>query len=210
MIITSVHVGITAVREHQGKQIDTACFKYPADGPVQLSRTGLAGDQQGDTVRHGGPDKAVLAYPAAHYRHWTQFLGQDPGPAVLGENFTVDGATEADVCIGDTYRVGGAVVQVAQPRVPCSKMNLRHGRTDVLPEIVRTGYTGFYLRVLEEGPVQAGDSLIRLSRPADAPSVAYINRIRHHESHNRAALERILAAEGLAAVWVDWLRNRLG
>lgn len=210
MIITSLQIGKGAVHAYQGKDVETAAFKLPVDGPVHLGRLGFLGDQQVDTVNHGGPHKAVLVYAAAHYPHWERFLGREPGPAALGENLTVDGATEAEVCIGDTYQLGGAVVQVAQPRVPCFKMNLRQGHTAVLQELVRTGYTGWYLRVLEEGPVQKGDRFTLLGRPEGAPSIAFANQIRHHDRENPEGLRRLLQAEGLAPVWIEWLQKRLG
>lgn len=209
MIIRSLQIGQGAPREYQGKPVATAVFKRPVDGPLHLGELGFAGDDQVDKVHHGGPHKAVLVYAAAHYPHWEALLGRAPGLAAFGENLTVDGATEAEVCIGDTYQLGGAIVQVSQPRVPCFKMNLRQGHDGILPEIVRTGYSGWYLRVLEEGPVQKGDRFTLLRRPEGAPSIAFANQIRHHDRTNQDGLRRLLQAEGLAPVWIEWLQQRL-
>jgi MOSC domain-containing protein YiiM len=210
MFVKSLQVGKGVVREFQDMKVETACFKLPFEGALHLGREGFLGDQQVDRVNHGGPDKAVLVYSSEHHSHWENFLGREPGAAAFGENLTVEGVTEESACIGDTYRVGGALVQVSQPRIPCFKMNVRHERTDVLKEMIRTGYTGFYLRVLEEGTIQAGNSFTLIDRPAEAPSIAFANRIRHHERENQTGLEYLLKAEGLAAGWKSWLLKRLG
>jgi MOSC domain-containing protein YiiM len=209
VIIASLQIGQIGTHEYQGKAVETAIFKQPVEGPIQLGRLGFTGDQVADTLHHGGAEKAVLVYAQAHYPHWSAFLGRELGPAALGENLTISGATEAEVCIGDTYQLGGAVIQVCQPRVPCFKTNLRLGHTGVLPEIIRTGYTGFYLRVLQEGAVAKGDRFTLLRRPEGAPTVAFANQIRMHERENQAGLRRLLEAEGLAADWVEWLQARL-
>lgn len=209
MRIASLQIGQSAPHKYQGKEVASAIFKQPVEGPVHLGRLGFSGDEVADTRHHGGPEKAVLVYAEEHYPHWAALLGREPGPAALGENLTISGATEEEVCVGDTYQLGGAVVQVCQPRVPCFKTNLRLGSTAVLPEVVRTGYTGFYLRVLEEGPVQKGDQFTLLHRPEGAPTVALANRIYHHERRNEAMMRQLLQAEGLAADWVTDLQERL-
>lgn len=201
MIIHSLNVGAVATHAYEGRNVATGFFKYPVTGTLHLSASGFAGEQQADLVHHGGPEKAVLLYAAEHYPHWEAFLGRAPGPAVLGENLTVTGMTEEQVHIGDTYQVGTAVVQVCQPRVPCFKANLRHGHPGILAEVVRTGYSGYYVRVLTEGQVSTGDSLTLLNRPAGAPTVAWANYIFHHDRKNRAGVLRLLETEGLAAVW---------
>lgn len=210
MIIRALNLGRPVVREHEGKPVETGFFKYPAEGSRFLSKLGFEGDGQADLVHHGGPDKAALVYASDHYAYWESELGHPPGPAVLGENLTVDGMTETTVCIGDTYRVGEAVVQVSQTRVPCFKTNVRHGIPDMLDRVVATGYTGFYLRVLTEGRVAAGDRFELISRPEGAPTVAYLHHIMHVDRENRPAIEALLKTEGLAEVWQKWLRNRLG
>lgn len=201
MNIHSLNVGAVATHSHEGRQVATGFFKHPVAEPIHLSASGFMGDQQADLVNHGGPEKAALLYAAEHYPHWKAFLGRDPGASVLGENLTVTDMTEQQVHIGDTYRVGTAVVQVCQPRVPCFKANLRHGHPGILAEVVRTGYSGYYVRVLTEGQVSLGDSLILLDRPAGAPTVAWANHVFHHDRKNRESLLRLLGTEGLAAVW---------
>lgn len=208
--VRALNVGAVKSYGYEGKSVDTAFFKRPVAGPVLLTSLGFAGDQQADQVHHGGPEKAALLYSFAHYAYWEQELGKDPGPAALGENLTVEGLTEETACIGDVYRIGQtAVVQVCQPRIPCFKTNIRQGIPDMLARVSDTGFTGFYVRVLTEGPVAAGDELTLLSRPAGAPTIAEANHIMHRDRDNMAAAERLLAAEGLAEVWRTILLRRL-
>jgi len=147
----------------------TAFFKKPVFGPVWLGWLGLDGDRQADPRYHGGPDKAVLAYSADHYAAWRE----DPGFSNLAhgafaENFTIAGLDEATVCIGDKYRVGEAFVEVSQPRGPCWKIARRWKRPDLTARVAKTGRTGWYLRVLGEGYVEAGDEVSLVERPLHA------------------------------------------
>jgi len=199
--VRSLQVGAVAPREYEGREVPTGFFKSPVDGSVWLSRLGFEGDQQADLKHHGGPDKAALVYAWEHYAFWEEILGKHPGQAFLGENLTVEGLTEETACIGDVYRVGEALVQVSQPRVPCYKVNIRSGRPDMLKRVVDSLRTGFYLRVLEEGNVTPRDTVTLVRRPEGAPTVAWANRIRHRERHNQEALRQLLAAEGLAEAW---------
>lgn len=151
---------------------ETAFFKEPCSGPVEVRRLGLAGDGQADRQVHGGEDKAALVYSADHFAAWRQ----EPGMASLtyggfGENLTVEGEDEGSVCIGDVYRVGGAVVQVSQPRAPCWKLARRWGLDSLPRRVLETGRSGWYVRVLEEGPVQAGDVVERIERRATGLTV---------------------------------------
>lgn len=209
MILRSVNVGTAVAQPYKGRLETTAFRKQPVAGPLYLGTLGLPGDEQ-VYHGHGGPDKAALLYDVAHYPYWREFLGRDPGPAALGETLTVDGLAEADAHIGDVYRVGEALVQVAQPRVPCHKINLVHGVDNMQQEVARTGWGGFYVRVLEPGHVAAGNGLTLVSRPERAPTIAYLNRIMHHEPDNRDAIRRLVDAPALAEQWVTWLRKRLG
>ncbi|HZI15005.1 MAG TPA: MOSC domain-containing protein [Myxococcus sp.] len=185
----------------------SAILKGPVQGPVWLSRTGLAGDGQADRKVHGGPEKAVLAYPASHYPFWRERLARaDVGPGAFGENFVLSGGAEDSACIGDVLRVGGARVQVAQPRQPCWKPARRWGQRELSSWLQETGRTGWYYRVLEEGPVQAGDAVELLERPFPAFTVAFANHAMHgHGPEAAAALaECPLLTEG----WRDSLRRR--
>jgi len=154
----------------------TAFFKYPVQGPLWLGTTNLAGDGQADLENHGGPDKAVLAYAAAHYPLWRAELGVDLPHGGFGENFTVDGQDESTVCLADVYEVGGALVEVSQPRMPCWKIGRRWGMKRLTALVERTGRAGWYLRVLREGEVRAGDEMRLVQRPLPEWSVARASR----------------------------------
>lgn len=210
MIIRSLNVGRPVTCDYEGKPVETAFFKYPAERPVMLRSLGFEGDAQADLVHHGGPEKAVLLYAFEHYAYWERELGRHAGPAALGENLTVEGFTEEQVCIGDVYAMGGAVVQVCQPRVPCYKTAIRNGVPDMVERILACGYTGIYARVLQEGPVASGDRLHLVRRPTEALTVAQLNHLRYQDKENLAAMQSALQAEGLAQVWQQFLRKRLG
>ncbi len=185
----------------------SAIFKDPVTGPVWLSATGLAGDGQADRKVHGGPEKAVLAYPRSHYDFWRERLARDDiGPGAFGENWVFSHGTEADICIGDVLRVGQARVQVSQPRQPCWKPARRWERRDLALLLQQTGRTGWYYRVLEEGLVQAGDTLELMERPCPAFTVAFANHAMH--GHAPEAAAALAECPLLTANWRDSLRRR--
>lgn len=184
----------------------TGFYKKPVDGPRWLAPTNLAGDGQADLVNHGGPDKAVLAYAAAHYPGWREQLERPELPhGAFGENFTVDGLTEDTVSIGDIFRLGGALVQVSQPRQPCWKL-ARRWRIKELPALVEhTGRTGWYLRVLEEGEVEPGQPLALQDRPYPGWTVTRATRTMRSRTRDCAAAGELAGIEALAASWRDRL-----
>ncbi len=185
----------------------SAIFKEPIAGPVWLTRTGLTGDGQADLTVHGGLEKAVLAYAASHYAFWRQRLErEDVGPGAFGENWALSGGAEEHTCIGDVLRVGGARVQVSQPRQPCWKPARRWARRDLALLIQETGRTGWYFRVLEEGPVREGDALELLERPFPAFTITFANHAMHgHAPDTAAALSECPA---LSPGWRESLRRR--
>jgi MOSC domain-containing protein YiiM len=185
----------------------TAFFKEPVPGPLWLGRTRLEGDGQADRRFHGGPDKAVLAYAAAHYPAWRENLGREMPFGAFGENFTVEGADESGVCLGDVYAVGGARVQVSQPRIPCWKIARRWGIKDLSARVQRTGRTGWYFRVLEEGTVAPGDQLTPLERPHPEWPVSRANEAMY-ALRTREAVLALAACPALAPDLADALRHR--
>jgi MOSC domain-containing protein YiiM len=185
-------------------------YKTPASGPVHLSLVGLAGDHQVDRRYHGGPDKAVNVYPSEHYEHWSSRLAEPCLPGAFGENFTTTGLVEDEVAIGDVFRVGKALVQVTQPRQPCSKLAGRHRQPQLVLWVEESGRTGFYLRCLEAGDVQAGDQLERVDRPAELISISEANRILRHHKHDKLVLQRLYRIPALSKAWRDDLARLLG
>ncbi len=189
---------------------ETGFVKGPVDGPVMLRRTNLDGDGQADTVHHGGPDKAVCCYPAAHYPDWRAETGlAELGFGGFGENFTVEGMAEPDACLGDVWRVGEALVQVSQPRQPCWKIARRWRIKTLTLQVQQAGRTGWYVRVLEEGAVAAGSPITLVERPHPDWSVARANRVMHHDKADLDAAAALAALPALAASWRDQLRGRV-
>ncbi|OFW06574.1 MAG: hypothetical protein A3H96_12970 [Acidobacteria bacterium RIFCSPLOWO2_02_FULL_67_36] len=184
----------------------TGFFKDRVSGPVRLSRENLAGDRQADLRVHGGPDKAVCVYSADHYPAWRRELGiEDCGPGWFGENFSVEGQTETTACIGDVYRAGSALVQISQPRGPCWKLARRWGRPEFVQLVTDSRRTGWYLRVIEEGDVTAGESLVLTERPYSQWTVARVNDLTYtrRPAASRLGGERLelAACPALADRW---------
>lgn len=194
----------------------SAIGKTPVGGRVWLGETGLEGDQQAELKHHGGPEKALHHYPFDHYAMWRhEWQAGAPGLATLdgrgafGENISSCGLTEADVCVGDVYRIGGAIVQVSQPRQPCWKLNLRFGRADMSRAVQNTRRTGWYYRVLEAGEIGAGDTIERLARPHAQWSVERLLRVFYVDRDDRQALADMVQLDTLSASWRKTAARRL-
>lgn len=184
--------------------------KRPVQGPVALREHNLDGDRQADLNAHGGRDKAVNVYPAEHYEHWLEqgiLAAYEAGR--FGENFTVRGLLEDEVCIGDRFRIGEAVVEVSQPRQPCWKLAHFLQRADMVRRVVACGHTGWYFRVLTPGQVCAGDAIELLERPFPRWRLDEANRLMHHERHDRDAVAALAACAALSRSWTDSFRRRL-
>jgi MOSC domain-containing protein YiiM len=187
----------------------TAIFKTPIDRPVFVRTGGLEGDEQADLVNHGGRDKAVCAYSADHYAAWAPvFSSSSLEAGAFGENVTVSGLTEADVCIGDVWMAGDLVLQVSQPRQPCWKL-ARKWHMDHLPKlVVESGRTGWYFRVIHEGLLTRGTALVLRDRPAGDWTINDANRVMHGKPFNKARAAVLAEVEGLSASWRDSLRRK--
>ncbi|MDN5696596.1 MAG: MOSC domain-containing protein [Rubrobacter sp.] len=211
--ITSLNVGGPKPLAHNGKYVESGFVKMPVFRPVWLSETNLEGDQQADLRVHGGIEKAVCVYPIEHYPYWEERLGRELGVAAFGENFSTQGLTESSVCIGDTFWVGdpnrGPLVQVSQPRQPCYKLGARYDLAELVLWVQDSGATGFYLRVIEEGEVQPGDTLKLIERPHPDASVAEANRIMHRDKRDAEGLKRLARVEELAPSWREKFEKRL-
>ncbi len=182
----SLNIGLPRQENFYGRHVTTGMCKEPVNHSIFLTTTGFEGDGVGDRKHHGGADKAVCAYSAAHYAHWGHVLGIPMPPAAFGENLTISGLTEIDVCIGDVFRLGAALIQVSQPRQPCSTLAARYGRNDFVKVIVDAGYTGWYFRVLEEGLVEPDFALTLQEHDSHQVPVAFANRIYHHDRRQPA------------------------
>jgi MOSC domain-containing protein YiiM len=176
--LLSVNVGGPREVEWRGETVRTSIWKAPVTGRVAVRRTNLAGDEQSDLRVHGGAAKAVYVYPHEHYAYWERELGVALGFGNFGENLTTSGLLEAEVAIGDRLRIGSAEFEVTQPRVPCFKLGIRFGRPDLVKRFLAAGRSGFYLAVLREGELAAGDAIERIPAPAPSRTVAEAARER--------------------------------
>lgn len=209
VLLTSVRAGRVATRsrpdwDHTAERTwKTAYVKDEVPGPVRVTVLGLEGDEQYDRRHHGGPDMALLAYGGAHYPRWREELGlPEFGPGAFGENWVVDGLDETTVCLGDEYTVGDTVVvQVASPRGPCLHISRRWDRQDLLPRVVASHRTGWYLRVLREGTVARGDAVTRTARPWPDLTVAKVSRLRLAPASDPDRVVEIAACAALAPDW---------
>jgi len=187
----------------------TGFFKTPIEGPVFIGSTNLAGDGQADLKNHGGIDKAVLAYSADHYPKWRAELNIPDMPCgAFGENLTITGLTEESVHIGDIFRMGSVTLEVSQPRQPCWKLARRWRMHELVGLVVRNGRTGWYLRVLEQGSIEARMPVVLIERPNPAWSIARANHILHHCKTDLELTLELADVSRLADSWVEELRER--
>ncbi|MEO6093385.1 MAG: MOSC domain-containing protein [Novosphingobium sp.] len=194
------------VRPFRGTDQPSAIAKLPVDGPVAIGPLGLAGDEQADRRVHGGPDKAIHHYPGDHYPFWREETGGHPlleGPGAFGENVSTLGLTESEVCIGDRYRLGGALVEVSQGRQPCWKQGHRFGIPRITARMVETRRAGWYYRVLESGEACAGDSLSLVERTLPEWTVERVFGLLIAGDHIRdtVAVRSLAALPVLAEPW---------
>src|SRR3954463_10104913 len=173
--LLSLNVGRPKDVDWQGRTVHTGIWKQPVTGPRMVRRLNIDGDGQGDLAGHGGEQRAVLVYQTGSYRHWANFFGRDDlEDGAFGENFTVDGLPDDEVCIGDRYRIGEAEFEVTQPRVTCFRVAMRMGEPELPALLVAHHRPGFYLRVITEGRVQSSDEVVRTCVGRHALSVADI------------------------------------
>ena len=200
--LLSVNVGLPRDIAWQGKIVNTAIWKTPVDGPCMVRRLNVEGDGQADLAGHGGERRAVFVYQIDSYRYWQEQLHRDDFVyGQFGENFTIDGLSDAEVCIGDRYRIGGALFEVTQPRVTCYRLGIRMDEPEMAALLVKHGRPGFYFLVLEEGEVEAGDDVTKVEAGPEGMSVFEINALLYMPGHPRDRLERALRIPALSAGW---------
>lgn len=191
------------------KPWSTGFYKQPVLQSLWLGYEGLKGDQQADRRYHGGSEKAVCVYASEHYPYWRDKLGFTEMPnGAFGENFTTSGLLESEVCIGDVHRIGEALVQVSQPRQPCWKLARRWQVKDLTAQVERTGFTGFYFRVLKHGYVEPGAEFVLQERPFPQWSIALANEIMHHRRSDKDAARELAECPLLSSSWKDSLWSR--
>ena len=204
MKLLSVNVSQPKEVSYNGERIKTGIFKEPVSGRTMMRRLNLDGDGQGDPSVHGGIDKAVYVYPFEHYDYWKHELGRkDLTYGQFGENLTVAGLLEETVHIGDIFRIGEALVEVSQPRVPCFKLGIKMGNPRIVKPFLASERVGFYVRVLEEGEVGAGDAIARTKIGEGQMTVKEIVRLRHIDNANTEAAEKAASLPALTPSWRD-------
>jgi len=208
--LVSVNVGLPREVASHGRVVRTSIWKDPVEGLVHVSSLNLDGDKQSDLSVHGGPDKAVYAYPSEHYEYWRRELpATDLAWGTFGENFTTEGLLEPDIRIGDRIRVGSAEFLVTQPRMPCFKLGVRFGRDDMVKRFLRSGRPGFYLAVVREGEVARGNVIEFVGRDEHGVTVADIASLYSRDKDNEDLLRRAVDVPALPESWKGYLRKRL-
>lgn len=193
-----------------GEPVSTGIFKEPIAGRVMLRTLNLDGDRQADLSVHGGPEKAIYVYPSEHYAFWKHELPEmELSWGMFGENFTTTGLLETEINIGDSFRIGSAEVMVTQPRMPCYKLGIRFGRTDIIKRFLVSERTGFYLSVLKEGEVGAGDELELVEKNASGVRVVDVTRLYSSDKRNVDLLRQAIATQALPENWRNYFHKHL-
>src|SRR5882757_6618446 len=200
--VVSVNVGMPREVPWHGKMVRTAIWKRPVDGRVFAGRLNLAGDGQADLAGHGGEQRAVMVYQLDSYRYWSDFLGRsDFEPGQFGENLTVEGLADTEVCIGDRFRIGGAVFEVSQPRVTCYKVGMRLNHPQMPALMVSQRRPGFYFRVIQEGEIGAGDSIEKIADGPEHLTVADVDSLLYTAPHPAGRLRQAVRVQALSPGW---------
>jgi MOSC domain-containing protein YiiM len=210
MKLVSVNVGLPREIIWKDRIITTGIFKEPRDGRVAVRKHNLDGDRQADLSVHGGPEKAVYAYPSEHYDFWQSELPEMKMPwGMFGENLTTEGLHEKDVNIGDRFKIGSSILMVTQPRMPCFKLAAKFKRDDMIKRFLESRRSGFYFSIIEEGHVGAGDPIERLGRDETGITVADIVHLYLTKDRDRDLLRRAAQHPFLPAGWKEHFRKQL-
>ncbi len=204
MILSNVKaLNIGTAKEHNffGKKVTTGMCKEPVSQAIPVTSTGFAGDGIFNVKYHGGEDKAICVYPQQHLSHWSEVLGISLPNAPFGENLSLTETSEDKVHIGDIFRIGEVLVEISQPRQPCKTLAMRYNKADFVKIVVQSGFTGWYLRVLEEGKIQQGDTCTLIEADAAGISISFANQIMHHNRKNREGIKHVLEVKALSTSW---------
>ena len=208
--LVSVNVGMPKDVQWRGKAVYTGIWKTPVEGPVMVRRINIDGDGQGDLTGHGGEQRAVMVYQAESYDFWKTYLSRDDlAPGHFGENFTVTGLADDEVCIGDRYRIGNAEFEVTQPRVTCFRIGLRLNEPDMPNLLVAQHRPGFYFRVITEGHVRAGDDIVRTRRGRHELSVADVDALLYLPDRDIERLRKVVDVPALSPGWQQSFNDML-
>ena len=211
--LVSLNIGLPRVVQWKDEPVVTGIFKEPVTTPIMLRRLNLDGDRQADLSVHGGVSKAVYGYPSEHYEFWKRELPEMALPyGMFGENFTTEGLFEDTVHVGDRFRVGEAEIMATEPRLPCYKLGLKFGRTDILRRFLASRRTGFYFSVLKEGVVQGGDSIEQIEQlgpEENRISIADVTSLYAFDKDNLELLNRVVKLDALSASWRDYFQHQI-
>lgn len=209
MKVLSVNVSLPRTVEWNGRTVTSGIFKAPVAGRVRVNRLSIEGDRQVDLRYHGGLNKAVYAYPVEHYAPWSEFLGTPLEPGQFGENLTVEGLLETTVHLGDVLKIGSSVLQVTQPRKPCYKLGMKMRMPEFPKWFLKSGRLGFYLRIVTEGELGAGDPIEKTSEDDDKISIRELVETAYGDKNDPERIQQILRRDTLAEEWTKPLREKL-
>ncbi len=210
MKVLSINVGLPREVQWKGRTVSTAIFKEPVSGPVELRQLNFEGDRQADLSVHGGPTKAVYAYPSEHYPFWRSELPEmqlDWG--MFGENLTSEGLDEESIHVGDVFKLGTAQLVVTEPRMPCFKLTIRFEREDIVKRFLQSQRSGIYFGVMQEGSVQAGDQFELVSTDPQRLRIADVTRLYTTEKGNVELLTKAVSTAALPEKWTSYFEHRL-
>jgi MOSC domain-containing protein YiiM len=200
--ILSVNISLPKEIDFEGQKVTTGIFKKPVERRLMLKTLNLDGDRQADLTVHGGPDKAVYAYPIEHYEYWRKVFPTIEMPnGMFGENFTIEGLMEKEVSIGDVFQIGSSRVIATQPRMPCYKLGVKFGRMDVLKKFLASGRSGIYFKVSKEGEVGAGDTIEQIGKDPNRITISDIIRLYASEKEDIESMRRAVKVEALPEGW---------
>ena len=208
--ILSINVSLPEEIDFEGQKVTTGIFKKPIEGRIMSRTLNLDGDKQADLTVHGGPDKAVYAYPIEHYEFWRKVYPDMEMPnGMFGENFTIEGLMESEVSVGDAFEIGSSKVIATQPRMPCYKLGVKFGRMDVLKKFLASGRSGIYFKVLEEGEVGAGDSIVRIKNDTNRVGIGDIVRLYASDREDIKTMLRAVKVEALPEGWKHYFYEQI-